>query len=231
MKKTLLSMCASLLAACGGGGGGAPVVVGPTPVITACSVEVNGDSIIVGPTLSPTPMQRLGMLRPGLEIIDKGISGLTLNSLYNGYGVPYDGAPAPRLGTQLRFNQIQRTSRIVVVELGGNDAYSSLPAVTFEQQLRAIVATIQGEGRVPVLTGIVKLTAAGAFDQGTVDRAAELNVVIHRVAVEMGVIHAGWDEVPFAGEVETIDGIHRTQAASDRLVEQLAKTLDQICKA
>jgi lysophospholipase L1-like esterase len=213
-----------LFTGCGGGG---DATVGQ-PTQQKFSVEVNGDSIVVGPTLSPAPLELLARLHPDWEIVNKAVLGLTLHSLVNGYSTPYDGGAVPESGPQSPFAQVPRQSKVVVIAMGGNDAYSNYSLETFENDLRNVVTTLKSEGRIVVLTGIVKLVVAGASNQATVDLALEMNTIIRRVATDMGAIHGGWDEVEFAGVSETIDGIHRTQEASNRLVLQLSKTLSAL---
>jgi len=48
------------------------------------------------------------------------------------------------------------------------------------------------------------------------------------VAQQEALPYAGWDTAEFAGLSETIDTIHRTQPASDRLVAKLVATLDAL---
>lgn len=193
------------------------------------SVELNGDSILHGHELVVKPAARLAQIRPNLVVYDRTESGLTLNSLFTGYEKAWINGPIPRLGIQAPFNEIKRTSNIVVISLGGNDAYGNLSIIEFERQLRDIINLIRQEGRIPLVTGIVQLTATDiGFDQDTVDRSIEFNRVIEKVTLELNVLNANWDTVEYNGLIDTIDGIHRTQEASDRLVVRLAETLDQI---
>lgn len=192
-------------------------------------VELNGDSAMFGHGLDVKPDARLKELRPELIIENKAESGLTLNSLMSGYSKTWINGPVPRLGIQPPFAEIKRTSDVVVISLGANDAYGNLSIIEFERQLRTVISTIQSEGRVPVITGVVQLTASPTgFDQGTVSRSIEFDRVIMRVTTELNVLNANWATVEYNGLSDTIDQIHRTQQASDRLVIRLAETLDRI---
>src|ERR1035437_3404846 len=198
----LISM--SVLTFCGGGGGDIQKII----------VELNGDSIMYGPTLALRPGARLALILPNLEVQDKSVIGLSMSYLYDGYIVPWVGGPISPLGPQLKFSKIQRTAKIVVIELGGNDAYGDLSPIIFEQQLVDTLQLLKNEGRIPVVTGIVQVTpGAGAFDQATVDRCIELNEITHKVATSLHVDDSHWDTVEYNGPSDTIDGLHRTQVA------------------
>lgn len=84
----------------------------------------------------------------------------------------------------------------------------------------------------PVLTGIVQLTPSTyGFDYLTVQRTIELNERTKVLARDMSVINANWDTVEYSGlldTLDTLDGIHRTQQASNLLIERLASTLKSI---
>lgn len=208
-----------LLCACGGSGS----------ELKPLKIELNGDSIMYGHGIDIKPDSRLKEFRPDLIIENKAESGLTLNSLVKGYTTAWANGPIPRLGVQPPFSEIKRTSDVVVISLGGNDAYGNLPISEFENQLRAVISIIQNEGRTPIITGIVQLTPSDTgFDQDTVHRSIEFNKVINNVTNELNVINANWSTVEYNGLSDTIDQIHRTQIASDRLVLRLAETIDKI---
>ena len=44
----------------------------------------------------------------------------------------------------------------------------------------------------------------------------------------MDVAFADWGSVPFDGPVDVPDGVHPNKTYSDRLIEQLASTLDKL---
>ena len=193
------------------------------------SVELNGDSVMYGQGLDVRPSAYLQELLPELNIQDKSQVGLALDSLVKGYSTPWLNGPVPRLGVQFAFNSIERTADIVVISLGGNDAYSDLSPVVFEEQLRGVIQRVKDEGRIPVLTGIVQLTpSAMGFDYLTVNRAIELNSITQKIAQDMNVVNANWDSVEYKGLIDTIDGIHRSQPASNLLVQRLAETIKSI---
>lgn len=192
-------------------------------------VELNGDSIVSGLGLEVKPSLYLKELLPDWTIEDKAQVGLTLDSLVKGYSTPWVNGPTPDLGVQLPFSEIERTSDIVVISLGGNDAYGALPKDLFESNLRSVIKDIRDEGRIPVLTGIVQLTpSASGFDSETVKRAIELNTITKKISKELNVLNAEWDTVEYIGLVDTLDGIHRTQSANNLLIERLALTLKSV---
>ena len=179
-----------------------------------------------GQGLDIRPSAYLQELLPEFNIQDKSQVGLTLDSLVKGYSTPWLNGPVPRLGVQPAFNSIERTADIVVISLGGNDAYSALSPLDFEVQLTQVVQRIKDEGRTPILTGIVQLTPSTmGFDSLTVDRAIELNSITQKVAQNMKIQNANWDTVEYKGLIDTIDGVHRTQTASNLLAQRLAETI------
>jgi len=217
--KYVVLLLATLLISCGGSS-------------YSTTVELNGDSVMYGQGLDVRPSAYLQELLPELNIQDKSQVGLALDSLVKGYSTPWLNGPVPRLGVQPPFNQIERTADIVVISLGGNDAYSDLSPVVFEEQLRGVIQRVKDEGRIPVLTGIVQLTpSAMGFDYLTVNRAIELNSITQKIAQDMNVVNANWDTVEYKGLQDTLDSIHRNQKASNLLIEQLAITLRQTIKS
>lgn len=208
------------LSACGGGGE-------PTAP-PACTVELNGDSVMYGLGLAESPAMGLLRERPHWSIEDRSASGVSLRDLMDGYSEPFKDAPAsayPR-GPQGPFTAIPHTASVVVIEQGGIDALEETTPAEFEQRLRTAVTHLRSIGSVPVLTGIVPLKPGAIFTEPRVALAVEMNAVTHKVAQEMGVTHAGWDTVEFNPETDTLDSIHRTQPASNRLVSRLAAVLD-----
>lgn len=209
---TIAALVALFFVACGGGGGGST----PAP---ACTVEINADSICSATGIPATCAQVLAEIRPGWVVDDRAIAGLTLNRLSDGF--VSDAHP----------------SHVVVIALGGNDAYEVRAPDVFAAQLAAIVGAIQGQGKAAVLTGIPPFKAGSPdyfpddpFDQAVVDRAAAMNAAAHKVAQATGAIDARWDLVPFDPATDTIDGIHRTAAAHRLLVTRLAEAIDAACK-
>lgn len=194
-----------------------------------CTVELNGDSIMSGLQIK-TFATSIKQLRPEFIITDKAVSGLTLRSLANGYITAYPGATISNFGPQPAFSKVARNSHVILIELGGNDAYSDYSPIEFRQQLEAMIIIILSEGRIPVLTGIVPLSfVGGTFDQATIDRATVLDSIVHELAIKYDIVDAQWRTVPYFGSSDTIDGIHRTQVAADRLVERTVSALDTAC--
>lgn len=191
-------------------------------------VTLDGDSILYGPELERNVAATMRSLRPAWTVDDRGVGGLLLRSLIAGYQEPYPGAPPevfPR-GPQPPYAQVQRSTHFVVVEPGGNDAWALLGADEFEANMRSAINTLQAEGRVPILTGIVDFTVSDAWSQEFKDRRDEYNAITHRLATEYGLQNAGWGE-DYQGPQDTIDGLHRTQEASDRLAAQLVQAVER----
>lgn len=221
-KVTRLMRCLAaglLVASCGGGGG-----VGGPP----CSVDMRGDSILDAPAIEQ-PGALMARLQPSWQIQDNSIQGLSLFSLVNGHQARYIerlkayGLPGAPFATQAR------TARVMVIELGGIDALELRDLATFEADLRGLVQLLHQEGRVVVLTGIVQVPVGEIYTAERIAHARAINAITLAVAGELGAMHAGWGEAPFAGEADTLDGIHRTQAASDALVARLIATIRRVC--
>lgn len=205
---------AECLTACGGG---APVAEKPV-----CTVEIDGDSIMSQGIHPMAGAQRLATVHPDWQVDDRAVRGLHLKSLVDGYAEAFPGAGAPPMGPQPPFEQVAHPSRYIVIELGGNDAYSNLPVEQFEAQLVALVGYVWSVGKVPVFTGIPQMEAWGVFDAATLARIDHLNVITHNVAERLAVAHAGWDSWP----AKTTDGIHPTTDQLWFLVDRLALVLN-----
>lgn len=206
------------LVGCGGGGS--------TPA--AVTVEIYGDSITFGPAIERNVAAQVEALRPGWTVDDRSAVGLDLRELVTGYAEPFAGAPKsdyPK-GAQPAFDKVRRSARFVVIELGGNDALSERPPEQFEADLRSVIDTLVREGRVPVLTGIVGVPPSDYFTPAALARRDVLDAITARVAIAYGVRHAHWGK-DYQGESDTLDKIHRTQAASDRLAALLVAAIER----
>ena len=201
-----LFLCALVFLAGCGSGDSAPA--------QQVSVEIHGDSILTGPGIPTRPAQIMQALHPDWRIDDKSISGLALRSLVRGLQTAEHNIPP--------FSAVQLVGCYVVLEAGGNDALGLFELADFDADLRAAIAHVRASGRVPVLTGIVDLPVSDFVTPERKARRDEFNAHTMTLAREMGLQHAGWGE-DYQGPQDTIaDGIHRTQAASDRLAALLA---------
>ena len=194
------------LAGCGGSDSNSDTV----PQV---SVEIYGDSILTGPGIATRPAQIMQALHPDWRIDDKSISGLALRSLVRGLQTAEHNIPP--------FSAVQLVGCYVVLAAGGNDALGLFELADFDADLRAAIAHVRASGRVPVLTGIVDLPVSDFVTPERKARRDEFNAHTMTLAREMGLQHAGWGE-DYQGPQDVIDGIHRTQAASDRLAALLA---------
>lgn len=194
------------------------------------SVTLDGDSIVWGLGIKHSVGARLKQWQPGWVVDDRGVVGLTLSALIDGYDKPYADAPPehfPR-GPQPAYVQVGRSTHYVLVEAGGNDALELRPPEVFEAQMRSAITTIQSEGRVPVLTGIIDMPVGGhpfVTAEAKQHRDA-LNAITLSLAAEYGLKHAGWGE-DYRGPQDVTDGIHRTQEASDRLARLLIAAISK----
>lgn len=188
------------LMACGGGGENKePEAAEPPRPAPQLTVDLYGDSIGAGYGVEVTPAERIALIRPTWGVMDYSVYGLKLSELME------------------VFATIPRSARFVALALGFNDANEQDP--NFETNLRSAIEIILREGRIPVLSGIVGVSAPTPL-------MLRYNAATHRLAQEYGLEHAGWGESFQPGDVAP-DGIHRTQEASDRLAALLANAIER----
>ncbi|MDA8443921.1 SGNH/GDSL hydrolase family protein [Paracidovorax valerianellae] len=201
-----------------------------------CSVELNGDSILFGfdPASATgrnaqTPAQRIVFKRPGWVVDDRTAAGLRVYDLVRGYEEPFENAPPylfPR-GPQGPFDTEPHASRIVVFQAGVNDhARPGFDLEQFEADYRGLIRVVRSLGRAAVVTGLTPVSDK-IFGPEALATMRAINEVIHQVAKDTRTLHARWDSMPFSVDTDTTDGIHPTQAASDRLTDRLTTTLDR----
>lgn len=216
-----------LLVACGGGGSDAT----PIPTLrnqtssSPLTIELNGDSLMFGLEINKNIGKYLKETNPQWVIDDRGVAGLTMKDLNSGYTTPFPNASSvfyPR-GAQLNFKTVQRTSNIVVIALGGNDAYSGFSTNDYELNLKAIVDVLISEKRTPILVGIPPMKSS-LFSNKVNEVIQANNAIMHTLAIEKSIIFVEWDKTEFI-ENETIDGIHRNQIGSDKLAFLIAQAI------
>ncbi|MDM0078253.1 SGNH/GDSL hydrolase family protein [Variovorax sp. J2P1-59] len=228
-KAAISVLFAAVLTACGGGGGGGtgdsgyvaaaskPLTdakpdggAGPVPVV-GCTVELYGDSIMAGNGTSETPAMTLQRLRPGLQVVaDHAVPGTTLLVQMQGF------ADSPR------------TARYVVIENGVIDSWQGYSIDLMLASYSVMIEQLRSEGRVPVLTGFSHQSVGGTVSADNILRRDAYYGIIKNFAGQMGVAFADWGSVPFNGPSDLLDFVHPNKVYSDRLVEQLASTLDQV---
>ncbi len=219
MKKLIaIIFAAAVLTACGGGGGGGaasfpvgvpttPVVTTPTPAVEApvCTVALFGDSILHGGynvsfRLAIPPADNLKIQRSKYTVSDYS----------------YNGGNAVQYLPEYLNKTVD--SRIVVIEFGVNDAGNGL---VYEYPMRQMLDRAKALNKIIIIPGIVKSAEPFA-------RYNEYNNIAKNLASEYGATWAGWDEVTFNKDTDTMDGLHPTQEYSNRLVEALSSTLDKV---
>lgn len=169
-----------------------------------CSVELYGDSILHGGylgdrRLEESPAAALRRMRPRYRVIDHSVNGETASV------------------RSAAFASEPRSSRIVVIQYGLNDAMQNLP---LEPALRSMVTQTRAEGRHVVLTGLSQILVGA-------DVRARGDATVRRVAGDLAVPFADWGSVPMR-RGEMADILHPSQVYSTRLVERLIKVLDTL---
>lgn len=209
MLKFLSPLLLSLLISCG------------SP-IEPCSVEINADSLFSGYLVPKTGAMYLSDIRPDWILDDRAVGGHSLAALAYGNKYPIIGTPP--------FDVVTHPSSIILIELGGNDAYIGYTAEQFEYNLRWAVSTIRANGKIPVLTGIVPFEPGPVFTASVVAKDVSFNSIIHKVAKELNIVDAYIDTVDFNPKVDTIDQIHRTEPALIKIIDRIALTIDPLCR-
>ena len=195
------------------------------------SVELNGDSILFGWACESTPAMQMRAERPKWTITDRNACGLRMADFMVGYQESFPGAPSDMFpaGPQQAFKEAPHASQVMVIGLGLNDSYGLLSADDYRQQLLATLAVIRDAGAVPVFTGLMQIPH-GYYGPAQDANLDEFHRVMRDVAMEEGVIHAGWDdEYEGEGDLQP-DHIHRAQAATDRLTARLIAAIDEAAR-
>jgi acyl-CoA thioesterase I len=116
---------------------------------------------------------------------------------------------------------LKQKPRVVVLELGNNDGMRGVPLDRIEQNLRAIIARVRGQGAELLLLGLRLPPSFGA------DYAAGFAALFERVAKDTGVAFVPFFYQGVAGvpELNLADGIHPTEEGHRRIAEKLAPHL------
>jgi len=190
-----------------------PMKEGPAEVVpvVGCTVELYGDSIMAGNGTLETPAMTLQRLRPKMQVVaDHAVAGTMLSML-----AP-DFAASPR------------SARYVVIENGVIDSWKGVGVPVLLSNYGAMIGQIRSEGRVPVLTGFARQAIGGALTDDSIRRRDTYDALLKSYAAEQGVAFADWGAVRFDGPADLTDFVHPNKTYSDRLVEQLATTLDRV---
>lgn len=214
------------LAACGG----AAQELNYPQGMQNCTVELNGDSVMLGYVtngttwrLNTTPKQWLQS--KGYQVVDKAAGGLRTYDLVRGYTKPWPDA-WPEVypnGAQNAFWLMPHDSRIIVLETGINDFKEPYNPTQVYQDYTWLVQYIRSQGKIPVITGIIQMHPS--MDSVSYSRIATIRQVVKQVAIDQNVHYASWDTVPVAWT----DGIHLNQDSSNGVTENLRYVLSQIC--
>jgi hypothetical protein len=178
---------------------------------TLCTVEIYGDSIMVSNWTAETPAKTLQRIRPNLLIVaDHSVAGMTLGTL------------------AAFFPALTRTAHYVIIENGVIDAWAGRNINTVMYEYADIVQRLRNEGRIPVLTGFSHQALGGELGYLQLWRRDFYDSVIQAVARNANVTFADWGSVPFYGAVDLVDFVHPNKGYSDRLIGQIALTLDPL---
>lgn len=176
-----------------------------------CTVEIYGDSIMASNGSDETPATTLQRIRPNLMLVaDHSVGGMTLSALAT------------------FFPFLTRAAHYVIIENGVIDAWEGRNINTVMFEYTTIVQKVRKEGRIPVLTGFSHQALGGVLSPQELWRRDFYDSVIQAVARNANVIFADWGSVPFYGAVDLIDFVHPNKGYSDRLIGQIALTLDPL---
>lgn len=196
------------LTACGGGGE-------PVAPPVECSVDVFGDSLFYGPTLTPSPATSLTTMT-GVTINDHSQMGRTLANL---------------IQEQTHALAVSK-SHIVVIELGGNDSFKPTTADEYEQMIHEVRRMFSDRHILFITFVPLDVIEDNIFwTTAVVEAVSSYNTRLLSLADTHSLDLVRWDLVPYAGwQVDTIDGVHRTQAAMDQLLIPLARSITTACE-
>lgn len=193
-----------LISGCGGGSS------------SNISIEIQSDSICAATKIPRTCADSLKLLDSSIQVENHALGGMTMKRL-----------------AESNFYQINHQSKYIVLTLGGNDALDNYSEDEYRNEVIKFVNFVRSVGSIPILTGAPIIKAYGPdyfpqtqfFDQSAVDRLTQFNLIIRKICIDMNVPDAHWDTVEFNPLTDTVDGIHRTQEANDRLVLRLYQTI------
>ena len=205
-------LCALLAALCAGcGGGDAPA---PAPRV----IEWYGDSLtfgsIAGPggelTRLPVPPVRRAqeLLGSAALCVDLSLPGATVADALAGVAMMPFGA----FGQHIRAS----AADTVVIRYGGADALRGTPLAAFERDLGAMAALARVAGKRVLLVGVIETPAA---DTSAYDLA------VGRTADALAAGFVDVRAVPYALPDDLADGVHPSQAWSDRLTAAIVQHL------
>lgn len=213
-------LLALLLAACGGGGAEAPT----KPPLAR--VAFYGDSIMAGAIVVPykdsgelisswlpvRPVERIASIA-GVEAVDYTVPGAAVRE-----------ALAGQLWVKFppwEDHVLVERARVLVVRFGPADAIRGTLPDAFERDLGRLVVLAREAGKRVLLVGTTRLQEGDARQQ-------ELDVRIRQVAVAHQVLFVDARAVRFDGAGDLVDGVHPTQAYSDRVSEAIAAALARL---
>ena len=202
MKRFIITLAVSVLTACGGGS-------------DTCTVEIYGDSQLYRPTLAIKPADRLSELT-GHRIIDHSVIGQTYTEF------------ASRLSTVVAHSE---PGSIVVIELGGNDAFIPISDDGYEALVRQTLVAFPDRQIIFITFVPLDVIPDNIFwTEPVVSAIHGYNQRLLKIADQRGLTLVRWDLVPYAGwQTDTIDGVHRTQAAMERLLGPLSDQISTMC--
>lgn len=201
------------------------------PGFEACTVELNGDSILFGYFPDPNVEWRLQtspaqwLRNKGYTVEDRTAAGLSMYDTIRGYAQPWTGAP-PAIypaGQQPAFHLAPHDSKIVVLQAAVND-YPNQNIQQLYMDYSWAIDYLRGQNKIPVITGVAKLDQT-ATDPATYSKIAAIRALVRQVAIDKGAHYASYDQVPVAWT----DGIHLNQASSNGVTENLRYVLSVIC--
>lgn len=190
------------------------------------SITVYGDSICAGHAGVRRLADALRAAYPELLVVDKAVSGLSLQSLVHGYKAPYEGAD-PEIypdGPQPPFNEVETHTSYALLALGGNDALELRSVEDYKHDLLTAIQRLQSQNVVVILSGIVDFRVEGGFfTEGAKAQRDLLDRATKEIADKYHIAYLGWGN--FGADIEdTIDPVHK----ADHVIPQLAATVVKV---
>ena len=203
----------------------------PEPGFAACTVELNGDSLLFGYISDPSVGWRLPtspaqwLRSKGYTVEDRTAAGLSMYDTIRGYSEPRKNAPPQTYpaGAQPAFHLAPHHSNIVVLQAAVND-YPNENIQQLYVDYAWAIDWLRSQNKIPVVTGVTQIDAR----QNTPEvyaKVAAIRALVRKVAFDKGAHYASYDLVPVA----VTDSIHLDQASSNGVTENLRYVLSYIC--
>lgn len=217
-------LCALLAALCAGcGGSDAQVPHAKSQRV----IEWYGDSLTFGSVEGPIgevsripvpPVRRAQDLLGATALcVDMSLPGATVRDALDGVAFMPFGRFADRMKTS--------PADTLVIRYGAADAIRGAPLADFERDLSHLVMLAKDAGKAVLLVGIIDVHKHFDITAELVERVADFNLAVERVADAHGVGFVDVRAVPVVFPNDLADAVHPAQPWSDRITAAIVRHL------